>query len=443
MAIPMPGPYETPGVIQEILKRRREESRQAMLDKLNEEQIRASMYTQRQQLDISRGNLDVNKAAEQRAGLMDEAQRREIAERIAASQIDSMGDVEREITPEWRGSNPDLYKELQRRQRISTDTITPKAGSSYEAQLPEGATQEQIEAFARAMEGSGSVELGAAGPTEQREMFTGSPEFQRGEFARRRALDWAGSRKPEDPLRQALEAQVAGLEGVTPRDVTPRNIRGFFGGREVFNQPAGPYDDVVNLGQDYQLSAGNAPQIRQEMEPGTGRVVTSHVVTPDTLDRINAEVTARGNILVQTTAPFSPGQAQNRAKDIAGQEYVNAWRIPDRSRRVATLGPAATQLINQTNVSDPQLKQELHGLPAFIEQQVEKRGELPFDMDQQILRLIQDQFPNMSPQDLNEVVETVQMLLRPVPRRPAPSVSPAAPAPAQRPVAPIMQRYND
>ena len=61
MAIPMPGPYETPGVIQEILKRRREESRQAMLDKLNEEQIRASMESDRRRLAQGDEQLQLSK----------------------------------------------------------------------------------------------------------------------------------------------------------------------------------------------------------------------------------------------------------------------------------------------------------------------------------------------------------------------------------------------
>ena len=61
MAIPMPGPYETPGVIQEILKRRREESRQAMLDKLNEEQMRAGMESDRRRLAQGDEQLQLSK----------------------------------------------------------------------------------------------------------------------------------------------------------------------------------------------------------------------------------------------------------------------------------------------------------------------------------------------------------------------------------------------
>lgn len=242
MAIPMPGPYEVPQIIQQILQKRREEARQAMVDKLQ-------MDTQNRQLDISQGHLDVAKAGEDRARKMDEAQQGEIKERVTASQIGSMGEAEQELSPEWKAANPELYQELIKRRRIRQDTITPKTGSSTEFQVPQGASPEQIEAFAKMMEGQQAQDLAAAGPSQTREMFTGSPEFQRSEIARNRLTDYMSGLKDNDPMRQVGAAQLAGLQGVGVEDVRPT--------RHVFMSPEGKYGPVREFPAGTSVTEGN------------------------------------------------------------------------------------------------------------------------------------------------------------------------------------------
>ena len=61
MAIPLPGPYEVSKTIQDILQRRRDEARQAMLDKLNADNTQSEMAYRTGQLELSR-------ASDKRAG---------------------------------------------------------------------------------------------------------------------------------------------------------------------------------------------------------------------------------------------------------------------------------------------------------------------------------------------------------------------------------------
>lgn len=64
MAQGLPGPYNITETIQGILQKRRDESRQALIDKLNEEQMRA-------QMDYQQGQLDLGQKAEARASASD------------------------------------------------------------------------------------------------------------------------------------------------------------------------------------------------------------------------------------------------------------------------------------------------------------------------------------------------------------------------------------
>lgn len=443
MAIPMPGPYETPQIIQGILQRRREESRQAMLDKLQEERVRADMSADaqrlaqgQQQLDISRGQLGVQQEAESRAALMDESQRREIAERTLASQISTMGDVEQEITPEWKASNPDLYGELVKRQRIRRDVLTPKVGTSYETQLPEGSTPEQIEEFARSQEMTGSADLQTAGPQERREVFTGSPEFQRTRYTQDQLRSLAQDPNITPELRRQLLLQAGGAQNVDGRLLSERVARPIsHTGQWGQTQNIGPYDDVVNLPQPYQYPAALQPKEYQELDP-QGRPIRTHFITPEQGRLLADQLSQRNHTLVETSAPFAPTQGLERAKDVAASAYANAWTsTAPRAQRNAELNQHRTNLISNTVVSDPAIKQTLHSVSERILAMVESDGRVSFNAGEALTQYVRGRHPNMSANDIAEITDTIQKLLTNVPK--------AEPPATPRSAAPIRQLPGD
>lgn len=199
--------YVSPSaIVQEILQRRRGEARQVMLDKLNDENVRSQMADRTSQLGLDQRRVATDETRTTQLG-------READERILTSQIASMGDTESEITPEWKGANQPLYDELVKRQRVRRDTITPKTGFSYEVQPPEEASPEQIEQFDRSMEGgAGSMDMAQVAPTQQREMYTGSPEFQRTQAGQRQIVTYLQNNpqiaKTNPELFQLLQMQA-------------------------------------------------------------------------------------------------------------------------------------------------------------------------------------------------------------------------------------------
>ena len=436
MAIPMPGPYQVSDTIQEILKRRRDESRQAMLDKLNMDESQSQMKYRDDQTKMQR---DSNQSEMDYRKLMGDKTR----EDIVTSQIDSMGDIEQEISPEWKTANPALYEELTKRQRIRKDTVTPKAGTSYEAQLPEGATPEQIEAFAQAMEAGQTEDLQPAGPQESREMFTGSPEFQRTRHAQGQLREAANAPDMTDDLRNFLMLQASGAQNVPGQLMSQRNLRTISHTGKVSNPiKVGPYDDTVNLPQPYQMPSWGAPKAYQEMERTTGRVIRTHMANPEQAAFLAEQAAQQGHVLVPTTAPFGPNAGQERAKDLAAREFGRAFTSNSpRAQRNAELNQHRTGLIMATVVSDPTIKQALNRASEQLLSAVEAQGSVPSDSAQRAAQRIREAYPNMSGEDVAEVMETLNLLLANLPKTERPPTRGANP-PGSGPVpaAPIAGR---
>ena len=86
MAIPMPGPYQVSGTIQEILQRRREEARQALLDKLQIDRGTAEMENDKQRLDLQRTQQEDN-------ALTNQLQRSASQQALDIGKLDALGEV--------------------------------------------------------------------------------------------------------------------------------------------------------------------------------------------------------------------------------------------------------------------------------------------------------------------------------------------------------------
>lgn len=413
MAIPMPGPYEVSSTIQDILKRRRDESRQAMLDKLGYERQQDDMKT-------------------------NEAQRATSAEQLMASKINSMGDTESELSPEWQAANPELYKALVERQRVRNETITPKVGTSSQAQLPEGATPEQIEAFAQSMEQNPLQDVETVGPTQSRTMFTGSQEFQRQQHDRGELSALANQPGTSDALRQFYLAQAAGSAAPPGQLLGQRNFRTVsHTGKIGAPQEMGPYDEIVNLPQPYMMPAWAGRKEYQELDPRTQQPIRTHFITPEE----GAVLAQQGKILVETTTPFGGANNLGGAQNTAEREFVRAFTsTAPRSQREAELNAARTALISATVVSNPAVIPALNAASEQILAVASDRGNINANAGPAIIQRLQELFPDLTPADIASITGTVNVLLSNIPKAPAPTAAPVAPSAPTRGAAPIARR---
>src|SRR3990167_9306055 len=106
MAIPMPGPYGVSQIIQDILEKRRGESRQAMLDKLQQDQVTTNMKNQEQQLALEGRRTAATEAQSASTIAQNTQQIAEGKERIFQSKLGSLGRGEREVSPDMQASDP-------------------------------------------------------------------------------------------------------------------------------------------------------------------------------------------------------------------------------------------------------------------------------------------------------------------------------------------------
>lgn len=324
----------TPGsavsdVVQQILQRRRDEQRQMMLDRLGIEKYRA---------DEEQRGLENQLAQQQEArqGRHTDAQIAESKARILEDRIKGFGGYgETEVSPELQTTDPELWNEMLKRNRIQQRPgLTPQTGASTDFQLPEGATPEQIEQFAQAMEGAGSpgVETSPAGPaTAPRWVHAGSDKFQEAQDARNRiqALSDANLSAEQDPLKLLLTLAAAGIDA--PQGVLPNRTNVLSpGGKTVQTITGRMGDETIELNHPPQPSAVNAPYLYQI--PGPNGTTVSHWLRPGEQPTAQNKVDASG--------PIRRGNEPNQSADMVPQQ---AWRELRTAVSLRNVNPAQKQ----------------------------------------------------------------------------------------------------
>lgn len=184
MPNPMPGPYEVSQTIQAILQRRRDEARQAMLDKLQEEQVRTTMSNaQRQlQLEAERNTLEGRRVAADEA--QSQQQIKESKERTFGEQLKTLpyaGVKAEDIR------NQDLRQEMYGR-------------AMFEQQQPQGPTEE-------------------GGTLPSFDWYRGDPEYQK---ERSRRADIQGL--PDTPTWRDLASVGFNPSGMLPSPKVPLTV---------------------------------------------------------------------------------------------------------------------------------------------------------------------------------------------------------------------------
>ena len=238
MAIPMPGPYEVSNTIQAILQRRREQSRQAMLDKLNGEQTRAQMAAQ--QRTLAQGDAQI--ALEERRTAATEAQTTqqgaESAERIFQSQ---RGSLPRAGVPTSQIKDTGFLEELRKR---AMTKIQP--ASDVDTFTPYGIETEVTPNEADSLNQMGTVP-GVQMSTEhtpEQEVVIGSPEHQQEEEDIRR-VDSITGQPGFDDLSPAEKFKLFYRAGIkNPPESVLRGNRNL---RVV--SPSGQVGDPISIGQ--------------------------------------------------------------------------------------------------------------------------------------------------------------------------------------------------
>lgn len=120
----------TPGsavadTLQQILQRRREQSRQAMIDKLQEEQTRASMSAQTRGLDLQERGVGLEERRTRDSELTNEMARRASQESLIKSQLESVQEgTSKDQMP------AELYEAAKQRGYMSP--MAPQVSSSYD-----------------------------------------------------------------------------------------------------------------------------------------------------------------------------------------------------------------------------------------------------------------------------------------------------------------------
>src|SRR3990167_6739212 len=172
----MPGPYGVSQTIQDILQKRREESRQAMVDKLQQDQVTANMKNQEQQLALEGRRTAATEAQSTSAIAQNNQQIAEGKERIFQSKLGSLGRGEREVSQDMQASDPDFYSELEKRMLTRQD---PESTKSTFSPFDVGDIDPTSEEAAQ-LQQPGTVP-GVQMENETipvRNMFIGSPEYQ-------------------------------------------------------------------------------------------------------------------------------------------------------------------------------------------------------------------------------------------------------------------------
>ena len=376
MAIPMPGPYGVSQTIQDILTRRREDSRQAMLDKLQEERVRAEMDVQQKQLTQGDRQIELE-------GLRTAATQAQTAQQIAESKHQMLGrDVDRQPHTPTRldTMGDDLRQELMRLNQA-----------------------EEIQPFGPTEDG------GTPSPFM---VSRGSPKYQEEQATLDRY-----QRLPDNPT--ARDFLAAGLQ---PSE------RMLAGNRKVYLEPwnatgtkeIGPYDEVDRANQPYQMPTWNAPKEYQELDPA-GRPVRTHFLTPEQGRPLVEELAKKGHTLVESTTPFSADANNDRAKGLADRELSDAFRVTNRTQRAQAVNQSRTNRIAAAAIADPQITRELNYITEDLVAFAEESGPVAYNSAEIAFNALKSRFPQMSPQDEAEVVAALNSIVSNMPKAPRPA----------------------
>ena len=259
MAIPMPGPYQISNTIQEILQRRREEARAAMLDKLEQDRTYAGMEAQKKQLELEgeRNALDARRTTSDEA--QSAAQVRESTERVNRSKQDSLP---------FQGARGDSIKDTDLKKYLIER-------GQMETRQPTGPTED-------------------GGNLPSFEWYKGSPEFQQQEFGKEQAASQVDSLlqdpdfQKKSPTEKFLHAQAMGITlpewaAQGPRRVVPI----------PWNQrtpvEVGPNDVPMEMSQPHQTPAWMRPQTYQIFDRNNTLLGTSRPMDYEDQQRYMAE----------------------------------------------------------------------------------------------------------------------------------------------------------
>ena len=428
MAIPMPGPYQVSQTIQEILQKRRDESRQAMIDKLDMDRTQASMAAETRRLE--QGDRQIGLESERNAlqklsteSQIQQAKNQEFAVRAANLPFDPR-------TVDVDSLDPDFLKYLETTGRLRTTPGVPDQTQSREVPL------QGSELPALMME---RVE----GAPAQRE-YTGSPDWQKQQYGEQKLTGLASQFGDKPDMRRFLQMQAAGVANPPERLLGDRNAYIYdHRGNRTATQPLGPYDEIVQTPQPYQMPTWGAPKPYQEIDGRTGRVIRSHSLDQTQYAMLAEQLAPLGHVLVASTAPFGAAQGAERAKDMAARQFGAAFTSnAPRAQRTAELNQARTNLIFETNVSNPEILTALNLASERILAAVDRNGTVPADTAQKVVQTIRARYPQMSEDDVAEVSETLNLLLTNIPKAEPqaapPTPPPAPPSPAS--AAPIVQQ---
>ena len=342
MAIPMPGPYQISNTIQEILQRRREEARAAMLDKLEQDRTYAGMEAQKKQLELEgeRNALDARRTTSDEA--QSAAQVRESTERVNRSKQDSLP---------FQGARGDSIKDTDLKKYLIER-------GQMETRQPMGPTEDgrNLPSF---------------------EWYKGSPEFQQQEFGKEQAASQVDSLlqdpdfQKKSPTEKFLHAQAMGITlpewaAQGPRRVVPI----------PWNQrtpvEVGPNDVPMEMSQPHQTPAWMRPQTYQIFDRNNTLLGTSRPMDYEDQQRYMAENPehvlrplgfqptgsgASGRVAATLVAKLAAAKGQ--------AEALRTSRNPDQRRFFGLAGPAEASdlevaktteyesLRNQLNAMDP------------------------------------------------------------------------------------------
>jgi len=266
----------TPGsavadTLQQILQRRRDEQRQMMLDRLGLAKFDQDVTEQNRRFDL-------DTKAEARHQAASDQVITESKERVLGDQIKSLPRNSSMMSDDF--ANSPLGKELQNRGRLSQVGVNPQVGTNTDIQPPQGLKPEELEMWARALEGSNPADVGtqmeSAGPSTKGWQWSGSDDFQQEEEERKRIDQFLAGEfsKSKDPIQLAGQAAKAGIQ--LPASAYPNTTRVISPGGNLKSELATRAgDDILEL--NHPPSAGisaTTPYIYQQENDwdGNGRI---------------------------------------------------------------------------------------------------------------------------------------------------------------------------
>lgn len=338
--------YVSPsGTLQQILQRRRDEARQAMLDKLSEEQTRSQMGIASRNADVNEGNLKLQRDTEKR--LADSALEQQLQQRLGL--VPAETPVE-DLDP----SLADYAGKVGRRRQ--TKAVTPQVSSSYGFPTSGGDSADQADPQQMINE-----EPVVAGPTLPGRDMVVTPDYMQDEIARNRMSD-AQRRISEDPDMSELERtmilrQAGAIESLPeeayagPRSAVPISPS------QRTPVPLGPRDVPVQQGYQPYPPASLQPKLYQVYRDNKWQ--KSDLLSPQ-----EAELyTSQGFELRQGNTPVDPNLQRGPFDVRLVQQLNNAIRATNvpRNQRVQLINNIKLTLTGTANTS-PEAKEFLNGM---------------------------------------------------------------------------------